>query len=169
MKILLNIDEALSIAIQMESNAAGFYRSAAGLQADKTIAAFLERLAAMENGHKQTFITLRSRISVKTAQSPEEELDPEGALFLSAIASGCRVEGSTTVTEALTGGETLEDILATGIELEKQAVLFYLGLQDLFPSLSHRTIIQDIIEEEKTHITALVEKRSELASSNNPA
>jgi rubrerythrin len=167
MKMLLSIDEALFIAIQMEDNAIAFYRKAASLQTDKKTAAFLESLAAMEDGHKRIFINLRSKIKVRSAQS-EEELDPEGGLFLSAISAGYRVEGSTIVADSLTGGESLENLLTTGIELEKQSVLFYIGLHDLFPSRSQRKILKNIVEEEKGHITALAEKLSELDSNGTP-
>ncbi|MDD4869051.1 MAG: ferritin family protein [Kiritimatiellae bacterium] len=168
MKILLNIDEVLSIAIQMESNAIDFYRKAASLQANRKVVAFLQNLAIMEDGHRAIFMNLRSKTSVLPGKS-REELDPEGGLFLSAITAGYHVEGSIIATNSLTGDESLGTLLTTGIELEKQSVLFYLGLQDLFPSRRQGQILQNIIKEEKGHITALAEKLSKLDSGEQTA
>ena len=164
MKYLLSIDEAFAMAIQIESNAAGFYRRAAGLQGDAEPAAALERLAVMEDEHKRFFGEMRLAVRDRPRPPDPGGLDPEGALFLSAIGAGYLVEGSAVVAAGLTGRETLSEILRKAIELEKQSVLFYLGLRDVLSDDPQQTALLRIIGEEKKHLVALTGRLRALES-----
>ncbi|MBT8356834.1 MAG: rubrerythrin, partial [Deltaproteobacteria bacterium] len=53
------------------------------------------------------------------------------------------------------GQETMEEIITTAIGLEKDSILFYLGLRDLVPPKFGRDKIDDIIREERKHIVQL--------------
>ena len=64
-------------------------------------------------------------------------------------------EGSPTVADALTGKETLEDILRTALGLEKDSILFYLGVKDMVPPNYGQEKIDEIIREEKRHVAQL--------------
>jgi len=55
MAYVFNADEILEMAIQIEENGAAFYRKAAELQKDASDQDFLQRLAVMEDSHKETF------------------------------------------------------------------------------------------------------------------
>lgn len=162
MRILFNADEVLAIAIQMEDNAAAFYRRCAELHPGVG-QAYLLTMAAMEDDHRRTFQRMREDAS-RTQDRPAVDLDPEGALYLAAIAGGYRVEGSPAVTASLTGRETLREILALSLELEKEAVLFYLGLRDAVPRHLGRDRIEAVIGEEKKHIVTLWEALRSLPS-----
>jgi rubrerythrin len=113
MGVMFNAEEMFQIAIQVEANGAAFYRVAAG-QHTGDGAAFLNELAAMEDDHKRSFEEMRAANSDGlSAQSTD--LYNEGGMYLSAIASGYRVEGSPKVAESLTGKETLQEILDTDL------------------------------------------------------
>jgi rubrerythrin len=49
----------------------------------------------------------------------------------------------------------MEELLITAIGLEKESVLFYLGLKDMVPPQYGRERIDDIIREERSHISQL--------------
>ncbi len=49
----------------------------------------------------------------------------------------------------LTGDETMVQVIDTAIGLEKESILFYLGLKDIVPPKLGRVKIDEIIEEEK--------------------
>ena len=154
MGVLFNAEEVFAIAIQMEANAAAFYRATAQKHDDEA-GAYLLKMAEMEEDHKQTFEAMRDEMLAAREQAPAEYLQQEGGLYLSAIADGYRVEGSPAVAEEMTGAESMEDILATSCDLEKEGILFYLGLKDVVPESMGREKIDAIIEEEKQHLVTL--------------
>jgi rubrerythrin len=155
MALGFNVDEMLEVAIRIEENGAAFYRKAAQLQSDGKKREFLEKLAIMEDGHKATFTEMRNTLTDTekggTVFDPQNEL----SLYLSAMADTHGGEGSPTAADSLTGTETMEDLLTTAIGLEKESVLFYLGLKDMVPQKYGRERIDDIIREERGHIAQL--------------
>ncbi|GAF92843.1 unnamed protein product, partial [marine sediment metagenome] len=61
----------------------------------------------------------------------------------------------------LTGKETLAEIFKTAIGLEKDSVVFYLGMKDLVGGSLGKDRINHIIEEEMKHITLLSDQLAE--------
>ena len=151
MSRLLTTDEIYAMAVEIEDNAVRFYERAAEKHQDKR--EFLERMASMEGGHKQVFEQMRAAAR-EMAAAGRDPLGPEGALYIDAIGSGVRIEGSPRVADEITGEESIEDILRMAIDLEKQSVLFYLGLKgNLGPD--YDATLDEIIEEERSHLTML--------------
>ena len=157
MSQLLTTDEIYAMAVEIEDNAVRFYLRAAEKHPDKR--EFLERMASMEGGHKQVFEQMRAAAKEMT-DAGQDPLGTEGALYIDAIGSGVRIEGSPRVAEEITGEETTEEILRLAIDLEKQSVLFYLGLKgNLGPE--YDATLDELIDEERSHLTVLA---SELRS-----
>jgi len=150
-----NADEIFEMAIQIEANGAKFYRKAADLQQEPDNKAFLEKLARMEDKHKTTFEAMRKAVS--EGQKQETVFDPanELSMYLKAMADNHGGEGDPDVAESLTGEESMEEIITTAIGLEKESILFYLGLKDLVPAKYGHDKLDDIIREEKLHIAQL--------------
>ena len=155
MAIVFNADEIFEMAIRIENNGAAFYRKAAGLQSDTKNQKFLESLANMEDQHKRIFTEMRTTLTEKD-KSPKV-FDPydEVSQYLAAMADNMGGEGSPSVAESLTGNETLEEILQTAVGLEKDSILFYLGIKDLIPSQTGQDRIDGIIKEERRHVIQL--------------
>jgi rubrerythrin len=155
MAIVFNADEIFEMAIRIENNGAAFYRKAAGLQSDTKNQKFLESLANMEDQHQRIFTEMRTTLTEKD-KSPKV-FDPydEVSQYLAAMADNMGGEGSPSVAESLTGNETLEEILQTAVGLEKDSILFYLGIKDLIPSQSGQDRIDGIIKEERRHVIQL--------------
>jgi rubrerythrin len=150
-----NVDEVFEMAIQIEANGANFYRKAADLQQDSDNKAFLEKLARMEDKHKSTFETMRKDISDREKQGTVFDPANELSMYLKAMADNHGGEGNPEVVESLTGEEPMEEIITTAIGLEKESILFYLGLKDLVPAKYGHDKLDDIIREEKLHIAQL--------------
>jgi rubrerythrin len=150
-----NADEVLEMAIHIEQNAAAFYRKAAGLQTDKKNGEFLEGLAAMEDRHQEIFTEMRN--TLRQEDKGGTVFDPHGelALYLASMADSLGGEGSPSAADALTGNETLEDIIKTALGLEKDAILFYLGVKNMVPPKYGRDKVEEIIEEERRHVAQL--------------
>lgn len=157
-----NADDLLEVAIRIEANGAEFYRKAAGLQANPENRDMLEKLAAMEDQHQVTFEKLREQLS--DAEKTPTVFDPENdaARYLASMADTHGGEGSPKAADALTGSESLASILETAIGLEKESVLFYVGMKDLIPPQYGQEKLEAIIKEERRHIAQLDAVRKKL-------
>jgi rubrerythrin len=164
MALGFNVDEVLEMAIRVEENAADFYRKAAEIQSDEKNREFLEKLAAIEDGHKATFMEIRNTITDTEKRGTVFDPHDELSLYLSAMADTHGGEGSPAAADSLTGSETMEEILTTAIGLEKETVLFYLGLKDMVPPKYGRDKIDDIIREERGHVAQLTNLLTKLKS-----
>lgn len=150
-----NAEEVFEMAVRIEENGAAFYRKAAENLTDQSEIDFLETLARVEDLHKKTFEKMKEQVAdmekVQTVFDPDGEL----SLYLNAMADAHGGEGNPDVLELFTGKETLEDIITTAIGLEKESILFYVGLKDIVPEKFGRDKINDIIAEEKMHVAQL--------------
>jgi len=158
MSIRFNADEIFEMAEQIERNGAKFYRRAAeGAKAPKSRQLLLD-LAAMEDDHERIFAAMRADM-LKEGQmaTVDPAFDPEGlaALYLRAMADGHVFNMRVDPSERLTGKETMEYILQTAIGLEKDSIVFYLGMKEMVPERLGKGKVDDIIKEEMSHITLL--------------
>ncbi|MFO7554300.1 MAG: ferritin family protein [Desulfobacterales bacterium] len=155
MAIVFNADEIFEMAIRIENNGAAFYRKAASLQSDTKNQKFLENLANMEDQHQKIFTEMRTILTDK--EKGPKVFDPydEVSQYLAAMADTMGGEGSPSVADSLTGDEALEEILHIAVGLEKDSILFYLGIKDLIPHKSGQNRIDEIIKEERRHVVQL--------------
>jgi len=149
MGIDFNADEVFEIAEQIERNGAKFYRSIAEKVNDTNKKQLLANLAKMEDEHEQTFKTLRSKLS--TDEKIQTTFDPEGESerYLRALAD-TRVFYEKEVTPT-----SFEDILKFAITIEKDSIVFYLGMKDIVPDHLGKQKLDDIIKEEMSHVNLL--------------
>jgi rubrerythrin len=155
MAIVFNADEIFEMAIRIENNGAAFYRKAAGLQSDTKNQKFLESLAHMEDQHRKIFTEMRTTLTQKDKDPKVFDPYDEVSQYLAAMADTMGGEGSPSVADSLTGDETLEEILRIAVGLEKDSILFYLGIKDLIPAQSGQDRIDEIIKEERRHVVQL--------------
>ena len=154
--------EIFEMAIRIEENGGQFYRKAAGLQSDEESRTFLEKLAAMEDRHAQLFQKMQVRLADKEKASTVFDPNDESSQYLAAMADAHGGEGSPTAADALTGEETLKEIIDIAIGLEKESILFYLGLKDFVPPEYGQDKLDEIIAEERRHIIQLNAVRQKL-------
>jgi len=99
MVIGFNADEVFEMAIQIEENGATFYRKAAELQSDAENREFLEKLAAMQDSHKATFIEIRKMLTDKEKSGKVFDPQDELSLYLAAMADAHGGEGSPSAAD----------------------------------------------------------------------
>ena len=155
MAIVFNADEVFEMAVRIENNGAAFYRKAAGLQSDIKNQKFLEGLANMEDRHEKIFTDMRTTLTEKDKEPKVFDPFDEVSQYLAAMADTMGGEGSPSVADTLTGNESLEEILKIAVGLEKDSILFYLGIKDLIPAQSGKDRIDEIIKEERRHVIQL--------------
>ena len=155
MRYDFNADEIFELAMKIEENGAAFYRKAAAQQSDDANREMLQRLALMEDHHKSTFEAMRKTLS--EAEKTQTLFDPqdESSQYLAAMAEGHGGEGSPKAADALTGKETVKEVIEIAMGLEKESILFYIGLRDMVPPQYGRDKMDDIIREERKHVIQL--------------
>jgi rubrerythrin len=155
MGIEFSADEIFEMAEQIERNGAQFYHHAAEGMKESSGRKVLIDLALMEEQHEKTFAAMRARLS-KEERAPTV-FDPEGqvALYLRSVADGHVFDVRTDPMELLSGEEEFVDILRIAIELEKDSIVFYLGMKDLVPKRLGGGWVDEIINEEMRHIGIL--------------
>jgi rubrerythrin len=155
MSLDFNADEIFQMALQIERNGVRFYQRAAQGVKETSASQLLLRLAAMEEVHEKTFAGMRAELT--EAERKKKIFDPEdqASAYLRAWADHHVFDVRTDPAGKLTGKEKMEDILQIAIGLEKDSIVFYLGMKDSIPERMGRGRIDEIIKEEMRHIDAL--------------
>ncbi len=165
MSIRFSADEIFEMAEEIERNGAKFYRKAAEGAADNETRRYLLDMAAMEDGHLQTFAEMREQLSAAEREVVTFDPENEAALYLDAMADSHGTEGKKSVTEELTGDESIAEIVSIAIGAEKDSVVFYSGLRSLVTDAAGKGKVDKIIAEELSHIASLTNKLKELSAS----
>lgn len=160
MTIKFNAKEVFEIAEKIEENGVIFYRAAADMHPNH--AGLLNKFADMEVEHKSTFASMKDSILGMGDVDVLNDPNNDASLYLESIAETHGGEGSIVVTRALTGSESVEDIMDMAIHAEKKSILFYVGLKDMVPESLGRKHIDRIIAEEKQHVIALLAEKAKL-------
>jgi len=163
MSIHFNADEVFEMAEQIERNGAKFYRKVAEGTEDVGTRELLLELAAMEDEHEETFASMRAELSAEERTSTVFDPEGEAGMYLNAMADGYVFDMRADPSELLTGKETIAEILRTAIGLEKDSIVFYLGIDEIVPERLGKDKISVIIKEEMGHITTLSKKLASLS------
>jgi len=155
MGIIFNIDEIFEIAVQIEKNGAIFYNNAAKKATDKVIREELISLADMEIDHERTFLALKKQVCENKQAITTYDPYDEGILYLKAFTSGYVFDLNVDPLEMLSRLESMEEIFKAAIKLEKDSIVFYLGIKKLVPADLGKDKIEHIIAQEMDHISML--------------
>jgi len=154
MSINFSADEIFEMAEQIERNGAKFYCRAAEGSFEEDYKQKLLELAKMEIEHEKTFAAMRTQLSGKEMEPTVFDPYGELALYLQVMADGYVFDVNADPSESL-AGKSVEEILKTAVGLEKDSIVFYLGIKDMVPERLGRDKIDKIIREEMGHVTLL--------------
>ena len=155
MSFSFNADEIFEMAEQFERNGSRFYRRAAEEDVDPRNRRLLLDLAAMEDEHEKVFASMRANLAHGEGEATVFDPDGQAALYLRAMADEHVFDVKADPTKFFAGKETMEDILRTSIGMEKDSIIFYLGMKELVPQRLGKDRIDDIIKEEMSHFAIL--------------
>jgi len=158
MGITFSADEVFEMAEEIERNGAKFYRAAAERASNDAEKAIFLDMATMEDGHLRTFELMRRELSEVEKEVTIFDPDNEVVLYLQAMADAKSCEGKVSVGQELTGNESFKEVLEIAVNSEKESVLFYVGLKSLVPPKAGRNKVENIIAEEMSHITTLLDQ-----------
>jgi rubrerythrin len=160
--MILNADEILKIAEQIERNGIAFYeRAAERFHGDEKRT--LVSLANMERNHERAFASMRRELA--DADEGLKAFDPEGEAerYLSAFADGQIFDLNADPVALLGRQESVQGILELAIDMEKDSVVFYVAIKEAVPESLGKNRIEKIIKEEMDHIILLSGILSSLA------
>ncbi|NLX57894.1 MAG: ferritin family protein [Phycisphaerae bacterium] len=148
--------ELLEMAQQMERNGCAFYERAVAVTEGEA-AATLQTLAEMERAHEETFAAMAAEL--RGQERPDTALDPnaEAVQYVRAVVGGHVFELRADPAEWLGTRPTLASVLRTAIDLEKETILYYLGVRDVLTG-PDRDRMDEIIREEMGHVVLLTRR-----------
>lgn len=152
-KVLSN-DEICQIAIDMEEASARFYADMKSRFDLPELKQVFDELIVMEKKHVEQYRKMFKR----RLGADQFFLSPESSDYLTTILAESPVATAQAIAERYGSINTIVDALDLGILMEKEAVLFYLGLDggmDRILSREEHQIVKDILAEEREHIKIL--------------
>ncbi len=156
MGIKFNAYEIFEMAEQIERNGAKFYRKAAE-SAEGENRELLLRLAEMEDEHERAFAAMRAELPGAEKHAVTADPDDEDALYLQAMVKGKIFTADPS--KNLTGSESMDEILQTAIDMEKDSVIFfYQSLKGAMSKVIGDRSLDVIIKEEIGHIVNLTQQ-----------
>ena len=144
---LLYINEVVNFAIERETESYALYKELSEKVAQGEAKNLFRVLMQEEQAHKTFYTTFLSTIEAK--QSPGVSEDDEYAAYMRTL-----IDSRRTVKEPTIDLDNLTEVLDFAIAREKDAVLFYVGLEN-FVSDDDKSTVKTIIKEEGGHIVKL--------------
>ncbi|MEJ5228548.1 MAG: ferritin family protein [Pseudothermotoga sp.] len=153
---MFNIDEIFEIAEQIERNGVTFYTKAAEKFPEYTKKSLFLKLAEMEREHEKKFHSMRVDLAKKEREL-SEFLDPQGeaAQYLGAIANSKVFDLKADPTAKFKDIKSVSELLRIAIDIEKDSIIFYLGVKEMVPAGLGKDKIDLIVREEMSHVSIL--------------
>lgn len=150
----LNWNEVFDLAIQMEKTGAEFYAEAAVNVREEKIQPFMDALARMEILHQEKFENLKAKYA-KSDEVEPEKIEPALHRYLAGWLDQQVFRSKQNLEAFFKETWSLEDVAWKAIGMEKDSIAFYYGLKEAAADREVREIINGIMQEELTHVTAL--------------
>jgi rubrerythrin len=143
--------ELYRIAVEMERSGLAFYKEIARQTDSEQTRAVYNYLAAKEKKHLNKF----KKLMLGRPSSVPQTYRGEYRKYLQALLKD-RVFPSSAIARSRAAKSGPSSALRTGINAEKDSILFYTELMDLVPAADRETVI-GILDEEKQHLRRLTE------------
>ncbi len=150
-----NVDEILQMAERIERNGIRFYRAAAEAAEGEPMRGQFSELAEMEAVHEKTFAAMRAELAPSEREATTFDPNDETQGYLAAMADSSLFDEAQDPVRLVDGAGSPAEVLQIAIGLEKDSILFYLGLKNLTPERLGRDRVLAIIEEEQEHVALL--------------
>lgn len=155
---LFSVRELIEVAIREEQTAAVFYRAAAANTDSKALKDFMLSVAKMEDDHERKFRALLSRVG---AYEPAgESYGGEYESYMAYLTEGRIFPMGQDAVEMARRQPSDEEAVKTSMEMEKNTLLFYHEMTR-FVRVNDRPLLEEIINEERQHVTDLARYRDE--------
>jgi rubrerythrin len=153
MAVFFSGSELLEVAMGIERNGMAFYQALADKTGKKDIKDIYTYLAGEEKKHLDTFQGMSDSLG---QVKPPETYGDEYILYLKSLVDSV-IFANVTDAQQKAGKLSNEiEALDTGIQAEKDSILFYTELQSLVRERDSKVILK-VLDEEKNHLRQLSE------------
>lgn len=152
MSLRFTADEMFEVADRIEKNGVRFYRRLAEVCSQPEQRDVLLKLASMEEEHQRIFAIMRSELSPQERQTIVFDPERSGDAFLRAMADGAVFDRQADPAAAVSGRETPAELLKIAMGMEKDSIVFYLGMKEHVPARLGGARLEEILREEMAHI-----------------
>ena len=158
MAIFFSGSELLEMAIGIERNGMAFYQALADKTGSRDVKDIYNHLAGEEKKHLDTFQGMLDSLG---QAKPPETYTEEYMLYLKSLIDNVVFSNVTEAQQKAAKVFNEIEALDTGIQAEKDSILFYTELQNLVRE-PDRKVVLNILDEEKKHLRQLSELKKGL-------
>jgi len=156
MGVFFSGSELLEVAVGIERNGMAFYKALADKTGNRDVKGIYNHLAGEEKKHLDIFQGMSD--SLGQAKPPETYTD-EYMLYLKSLVDSTVFSNVTEAQQKAAKISNEVEALDTGIQAEKDSILFYTELQNLVRERD-RKVVLNILDEEKKHLRQLSELKA---------
>lgn len=158
MGVFFSGSELLEIAIGIERNGMAFYQALADKTGSKDVKDIYNHLAGEEKKHLDTFQSMSNSLG---QAKPQETYTEEYMLYLKSLVDSVVFSNVTEARQKANKVFNEIEALDTGIQAEKDSILFYTELQNLVRERDRKVVLK-VLDEEKSHLRQLSKLKREL-------
>ncbi len=152
-----NISEVLEMAVQAERLGFQFYTSMAEkFKKEGGLANLFTKLASKEKVHEKTFGDLKAMVD-KSGPEPVEWLEVSN--YMRAFVESEFFLGKGKSLPSMDHLRSVKDVVHFAMGFEKETLLYFLALRGV---VKEKEVVDEVINEEKSHIMWLAEFRDTL-------
>lgn len=148
----------VEIGIQIEVNGKDFYDTLVEQTENEKAKAVFKYLANEEEKH---IIAFQKILDVVQKYEPAESYTDEYFAYMGALAKEHIFTKKDKGVEIAKNTASNEEAIDLGIVFEKDSIIFYEGIKEVVHKNEHK-MIDDLIDQEKTHLQKLVELKNSL-------
>lgn len=158
MAVFFSGSELLEVAVGIERNGMAFYQALADKTGNRDVKDIYDHLAGEEKKHLDTFQGMSDSLG---QAKPPETYTEEYMLYLKSLVDSTVFSDVAEAQQK--AGRVFDKIEAidTGIQAEKDSILFYAELQNLVRERDCKVVL-NILDEEKQHLRQLSQLRTRL-------
>lgn len=150
-----NATEVFRIAVEIKERCAAFYEKAQTVIQDPEVKGLFENLVREEVEHKKRIEDLKAKVPAgawsPTVSDPDQELD----LYIKMVADQHVLSSTEDLHAQLARVQSTKDALKLALQLEKDSVIFFLGMQEATCEGKDRDLLALLIKEEQDHVRRL--------------
>jgi rubrerythrin len=155
MLFCFNATEVFRIAMEIKDRCVAFYEEAQGVIQDSEVKQLFENLAGEEMEHKARIEKLKAKVPAgawtPAVSDPDEQLD----LYIKMMADQHVFSSVNELDVQLAAVKSTKDALKLALQLEKDSVIFFLGMQEATCEGKDRDLLALLIKEEQDHVRRL--------------
>ena len=156
MTVFFSGDEIVKFAVQTEETGYKFYQLAQERATSQKLKDLFQYLAEAELRHKETYLGLKDAIDESPQGVPIDW--NELGLYIKAMTDSSFFLGADKSINLAAKAADEKEAVEFAIKFEKDTLLFFYQILDIVKA-KNRSIVENIIQEEKEHIKQLAEIR----------